>query len=170
MRYGSIAWPSDTLTFAFEYINEQYREPQTTAEASGQLDEIRRHGEALLDDLRRARGATIDALNAIGRKAGHNLRKIEVSLEWLVDAATSAKPHHGVKDHKGPARAESARKIARQAANDYFDITKSPPRRSRNRDGFPDFLSAMFAACRVDEDSRSFEEEATRAWADSVQQ
>ena len=43
--------------------------------------------------------------------------------------------------------------IAKEAARDYNFITGKPPTRSKNRDGYPVFLAAIFAVLNKKNDS-----------------
>jgi hypothetical protein len=173
---------------AMEYATERRIEPENRTESKARLEAIHKHGTLLLDDLRRSRRATVDALNAF-RLPGQTLGRIEADLAWRVDAATRAEPHG--KNHKGPARAESARKIVRQASRDFFSITgqhlqRSPrplsrqrpqlirfagsehrpgrPKRPATGPKFVVFLRKIFAACEIREIAVSFEQEAVEEW------
>jgi hypothetical protein len=175
-----------------EYATERRIEPENRTESKARLEAIHKHGTLLLDDLRRSGSATVDTLNAF-RLPGQTLGRIEADLAWLVDAATRAEPHG--KNHKGPARAESARKIVRQASRDFFSITGQYPQRSRpplhqrprlirfagseHRPGRPKrpaigpkfvvFLRKIFAACEIQETAVSFEQEAVEEWNSTIE-
>ena len=117
---------------AVEYVGESLTELETNTEIGAAIKAIKEHGQPLLDVLRSVRGPTIKALNAaIGKMNGQTLAEIEEGLGLLVNAAKNAEPRGG-KDYKGPQRSETARKIALQAANDYFDITQRRPGRGNH--------------------------------------
>jgi hypothetical protein len=166
------AGPERYANLGMQYAKERRIEPQTLTEARSQLKNIVRHGGALLDVLRRTRGATVTALNDmrgvaidIGFRPA-TLGQLETELEWLVQAAERASRLPEVKDHKGPARQRSAREVARHAADDFYAITGKKPTRNTfmKAGGFGEFLDRIFRALHIAERAASFEQEAVSAW------
>ena len=146
------AGPERYANLGMQYAKERRIEPQTLTEARSQLKNIVRHGGALLDVLRRTRGATVTALNDmrgvaidIGFRPA-TLGQLETELEWLVQAAERASRLPEVKDHKGPARQRSAREVARHAADDFYAITGKKPTRNTfmKAGGFGEFRIGFF--------------------------
>ena len=160
---------------AFEYLKEKFDEPLSQSELKVQLEKIRKGAFALGEALRQARGLTVDLLNS-RRPVNVNeerrlatLAELQKDLEWLAQAAacpyteaTTKLP--SVKKHKGPQRKETLRRIADQAANDFFTITGKRPSRSHNRGEFGAFLADLFVALEITENSLSYEQEATKKW------
>ena len=148
---------------AFDYLDERYTEPMTLREFNLQMSSIYKTSDALLQSLSVLRGPAVEALNNSLPSSAANtfepktptLGEFKVFLERLFDGASHARAPEVIKDSHGRAPEKTVRKIADQAANDFFEITDKKPSRSNRRGEFNEFLETLFAALRIDKKSSS---------------
>jgi len=96
----------------------------------------------------------------------HSLGEIEACLQSLIDAASLAKAPDDAKNHKGQARKLDALKIAKEAARDFHSLTWKPPTAGQRvkRNGFRDFLAAIFEALNTHHSAERFAKDVSVWW------
>ncbi len=143
----------------------------TPKQIKSQLSKIEKQSRALFESLMRLHGQTIEALNSCmfptTRLSDHRtptLGEIERSLELLSASCAKATPPKSAKLHKGRDRKLIPLKVAKSAACDFHSLTGKKPICSRNRDEFPDFLSAVFKALNMNDSVEAFSKKASKWW------
>jgi hypothetical protein len=93
--------------------------------------------------------------------------EIETYLQRLIDAASVAKIPDNAKKHKGPDRKLDVFEIAKSAARDFHSLTGEFPTTGQRvkKNGFRDFLTAIFEALNMPHHSAdSFAKRARNWW------
>ncbi len=169
MRALPLASPSDSREIVIPFLAEEYAimafgflssvPPPARKDIESQLSKIEKQADELRINLERLKAPAVDALH-LAMKDGHDrpamrlkidprpkaLGDIMGRLETLIDAARRATIPSTAKGVRGQDRKSDALEIAKAAAKDYRFLTGKAPDRSKNKNGFPDFLAAIFKA------------------------
>jgi hypothetical protein len=137
-------------------------------EVETQLLQIGRQATELFERLEMADPLTSEALNLEMKEMGfrpttwrpfssavidtppRSIGDIKGRLEVLIDASARAQVPAAAKSLRGPVRKSDALEIAESARDDYRFLTRKTPSRSKNKEGFLDFLSSIFKALGID--------------------
>jgi hypothetical protein len=150
-----------TLTEKYVYMafdRVHIATPLTPKQFKSQLSKIEKESRALFERLTRMHWQITEALNSClfppARRSNRRtltLGEIKRSLELLSDSCAKETAQNYAKLHKGRDRKLIPLKVAKAAACDFLSLTGKKPSGSGNRDGFPDFLSAVFKALNMDD-------------------
>jgi hypothetical protein len=167
-----VLTPPDVREQIIAHLAEKYVDMARASDASpaksdieSQFAVIKAKATELLLSLERLNMSAVAALNlAMGKGSYPPLRRVAVStatmvidprpkalgdimgrLEVLIDAASQAELPTA-KSVRGRQRKSDALETAKAAARDYNFLTCLAPNRSKNKDGFLDFLAAIFKA------------------------
>jgi hypothetical protein len=154
----------------------------TPEQINSRISKIEKPCLRLLDELRTLREPVVDALNSArglvdhrrlvltpaACQSGHRaptLGELQRSLEWLGAICKVATPPNSAKHKRGRDPKLFPLKVAKAAASDFYALAGEEPTGTRNRGGFGDFPSAIFAALDLrDASADSFARQAVRWW------
>jgi hypothetical protein len=135
----------------------------TPEQIKSELSKIEKQSRTLFERLMRSQWQITEALNSC--MSPSNIGKLEHLLELLIASCAKATVPNSAKRHKGRDRKLIPLEVAKAAACDFHSLTGKKPICSTKRDGFPDFLSAVFKALNMSDDSvESFAKKASEWW------